>query len=201
MAAGKLPVKVLAYDDLRAIGDRFLQEHHAELTLPIPIEDIVDIRLKVDIVCMPSLQYVCEVDAFINNTCTTIYVDGEVYLSTNSNRLRFSIAHELAHSLLHREVLKQLNFTTMAEWKRVYSAIPADQQEWMEWQAHCLGGLMLVPTKLLRDEFRKAQERLGPRFKNAGMEDVYRYSIETSLADTFAVSREVIQRRLAKDKL
>ena len=201
MPNGKLEIPILSYDNLRSIATRFLNEHHPKGGLPIPIERIVEYELNIDISPEMSIQYVCDIDAFINPKCTTIYVDSEVYMSPNANRFRFSLAHEVAHYVLHRNVMSQLNFATMAEWKSVHASIPKEQHEWLEWQAHSLGGLILVPEASLAAEFAKATRIVEAENTLANDKDVMKYAVEGHLAEAFSISREIIQRRCVKDGL
>ena len=71
------PVKVewLSEDKLRSQADSFLSRYHPSRSIPIPIEDIIDLGLKLDIVPMPGLKHGFEVDAFISRDMETIYID------------------------------------------------------------------------------------------------------------------------------
>ena len=44
----------LPYEKLRAVADEFLKQHHPSGELPIPIEKIVEFRLRLDIVPVPG---------------------------------------------------------------------------------------------------------------------------------------------------
>jgi Zn-dependent peptidase ImmA (M78 family) len=63
---------------------------------------------------MPGLQTNFDTAAYITSDLTEIRVDQSVY-ETRENRYRFSLAHELAHKILHAEVFQQLSFSTIAE--------------------------------------------------------------------------------------
>ena len=104
----KLPVPILSYSDLRERADEFLAEHHPAQTLPIPIEQIAEGKMDVSIVIQEYLREECETDAFISHDCSTIYIDRKIYMHHVQHRSRFSIAHELAHLLLHRPVMELL---------------------------------------------------------------------------------------------
>jgi IrrE N-terminal-like domain len=194
-------VNPLTYEAIQREADNFLRKYHPTRSLPVPIETIVDIKLKIDIVPMGCLLEICDVDAFINTSCTVIHVDCGVYVSANQNRYRVSLAHELAHSILHRDFLKSVKFDSLGEWKTVYTAIPKDQQEYMELQAFSLGANILVPRDQLDREYDAALASLGARQGVPAMRDINLHSIETELSNKFGVSREVIRRRCEKDNL
>lgn len=154
-----MPVKApyLPPDKLRSIAAAFLAEHHKEGTIPVPIEKIIEFRFQLDIVPVPGLQAEFDVDAFITSDLSEIRVD-QFIQECRPARYRFSLAHELAHILIHQDVFKELKFSTIAEWKAVMQSIPEDEYGWIEWQAYCLGGLILVPETLLRDLFETKSE-------------------------------------------
>lgn len=190
---------IYSYDGLRQVAAAFLAERHPNRTLPVPVEPIVE-RMGIDIVCQMSLQHICGVDAFVNQQCDAIYIDGEVYLSPNLNRLRFSLAHELAHVILHREQVTSMRFNTMGEWKEAWKKIPDEEYAWLEWQAYSLAGLILVPSDALSPLYRETQERVSTKW--AGRTPEFITSVVISeLASAFSVSTEVIERRCEKDQL
>jgi Zn-dependent peptidase ImmA (M78 family) len=118
------------------------------------------------------------------------------------NRYRFSLSHEIAHSIVHQDVFKQLHYTSIPEWKQAVTSIPEDQYKWIEWQAYCLGGLILVPPEELETEFNDVIQTAS----DAGIDlylsgDAARKLAETEIARRFEVSSQVIQRRVQKDAL
>lgn len=197
--SNSLPIEVLSYDDLRPRAVAFLRKHNPKGTIPVPIEEITEFGLGVAFDVRASLRDACDVDAFISADCTVIYIDSGVWLSPNANRLRFSIAHEVSHALLHRPVMAMLAFKTMQEWKQVYQAIPEDEHGWMEFQANSLAGLILVPPDHLKTQFLAvcAAHKHNP----AKLGDAERYVVEETLAKIFSVSHDVIERRISKDGL
>ena len=143
-----------------------------------------------------------DVDAYITSDMTEIRAD-QFIQRCRENRYRFSLAHELAHLLIHREIFKQLTFATIAEWKAAMESMPEDQYGWIEWQAYALAGLILVPraalAALFQDQAAKA-EAAGINLNSLDKEA--RKYIESNLGRShFNVSGEVIARRMAKDGL
>jgi Zn-dependent peptidase ImmA (M78 family) len=196
-----LPIGVLSYDDLRSVASEFASQRNPSGLIPVPIEKIIEFDFGINISPEMSLQSLCDVDAFINAKCTTIHVDAEVYLSANDSRYRFSIAHELAHVLLHQEILHQLKFKTMGEWKQIYLGIPERDRSWLEWQAYALAGLMLVPPAALATEYRDAVKRHLGDNPDLRQTDANRHLLHTVLGQKFRVSRPVIDKRAEKDRL
>ena len=54
-----------SYEDLRRQADAFLAKHHPAGTIPVPIEEIVEFQLSIDIVPMPGLHTLIETDVSI----------------------------------------------------------------------------------------------------------------------------------------
>ena len=95
----------LPYDKLRIVATNFLSQHHASGEIPIPIEKIVEFKLQLDIVPVPGLQDEFDVDAFLTNDLTEIRVDQFIQRQRPA-RYRFSLAHEVAHLLIHQDIFK-----------------------------------------------------------------------------------------------
>ncbi len=191
----------LPYEKLRTVAASFLNQHHSSGEIPIPIEKIVEFKLQLDIVPVPGLQDEFDVDAFLTNDLTEIRVD-QFIQQERPARYRFSLAHEVAHLLIHQDIFKELKFSTIAEWKKAMTLIPEEQYGWLEWQAYCLGGLMLVPGLPLRALFQESDEKAS----KAGidlheLDDDGRKIIESNLGRHFDVFREVIAKRMNYDKL
>ena len=103
----------LPYDELRARADRFLNQHHRERSIPVPIEEIVEFEFGMDIISLPGLQDSYETVAFITKDMSEICVDEHV-MYHRENRYRFSLAHELAHRVLHQDIFAQIEFGDIA---------------------------------------------------------------------------------------
>lgn len=197
----KITAPFLPEHRLRQIADGFLRKHHPAGSIPIPIEHIVEFQLQLDIVPVPGLCDEFDVDAYITSDLSEIRVDRFIQ-ENRSNRYRFSLAHEVAHLEIHRDVFRQLAFSTIEEWKNTLTSIPEDQYGWIEWQAYTLAGLILVPPTPLQDVFRdRVQEAERAGVDLAGADEAARQIIESNLGRWFDVSREVIQRRMQRDKL
>jgi Zn-dependent peptidase ImmA (M78 family) len=118
------------------------------------------------------------------------------------NRYRFTLAHELGHLYLHRDLYEELRFASVSEWKRFQEEVDETDYGWLEYQAYAFAGLVLVPTAHLRAQFQSAvnaAERVG--FSRQGEpEAFYEYVIET-LQEVFEVSDAVIAKRLRSESL
>jgi hypothetical protein len=192
----------LPYEELRRRADEFLRKHHPSGILPVPIERIIEFDFKLDIVPMPGLLDNFEVDAFITSDLSEIRVDRFIQ-EKRPKRYRFSLAHELAHLLVHRDVFRELTFSTIEEWKEVLQSIPEYDYRWIEQHAYNLAGLILVPAKPLKDRFEDcvaAAAKAGIEWST--LDDRMQRPILDNIGRTpFDVSADVIKKRLKFDKL
>lgn len=87
----------------------------------------------------------------------SILVDKRAFMSPRLEyRLRFSVAHEIGHLILHRDIYAGLRHATAAEWFDYISAIPEAECGWVEWQAYEFAGRLLVPPEPLCEAFQAA---------------------------------------------
>jgi hypothetical protein len=186
---------------LRELADDFLRRYHPTGDLPVPIERIVEFQFELDIVPVPGLKSEFDVDAFITSDLAEIRVD-QFIQQHRETRYRFSLAHEIAHFVLHQDVFERLKFSTVQGWKEAMRSIPERQYFFIEQQGYAFAGLILVPSAPLRalfDESLADAARAGIVLNELG--DRARKMIQEHIGTFFGVSGEVIGRRLAKDGL
>lgn len=195
----------LSYDSIGEFAEAFLAKHNPSRAIPVPIEEIIDVQLHIDIVPVPGLTAVFSeeeddgVESFVNSSLDQIFVDRRAY-DRQTNRYRFSIAHELGHILLHKEAFSRLKADSIAEWKKTIRSIPAEEYAWLEWQAYSFAGHVLVPTRELSDNLHNLIDRVKEENFDP-TEDAVRLFLEKRLADVFSVSSDVIHRRIDKQGL
>ena len=143
-------------------------------------------------------------DALLRGDLTTIIVDADEYMDDRmQNRLRFSIAHELGHFVLHADVYRGIHYRSVDEWIAFVQALPEDQWGYMEQQAYEFAGRLLVPPDRLRVELVAAQERA----REAGFLDWEKTGeaaleyIAASICRVFGVSDQVVEKRLRREGL
>jgi hypothetical protein len=191
----------LPYDRLRSIAHDFLTEHNPSGKIPVPIEEIIEFRFEMDIVPVPGLCSEFDVDSYITSNLREIRVDAFIY-EHRKGRYRFSLAHELSHYVLHQSIFEQLKFSTVSEWKAVVCAIPEQTYSWIEYQAYCLAGLILVPSDALRKRFGAlVAEAAGAGIDLHTATEDARMLAESHLGRQFEASIEVVRKRLKYDKL
>jgi len=192
-----LTVQKLSYDSLRLKADAFLQKHHPSVSLPVPIEQIIESKFRIAIIPIPNLLKDFNIDGFLAADMSEISIDEFVYLS-RENRARFTLAHELAHLLLHRSLLHGWTFRTIDEYKAFRSQFSDEGYYWLEWQGRSLAGLILAPSAKLQPLFVRAKAMAAKNGLDPEADPAFDYMFEWIGAQV-GVSSQVIATRLYKD--
>lgn len=190
----KLKVKYISRTELSDIADRFLSENGHSEEVPINIEGLYD-KLEIRIIAVPGLKRALQIDAYISSDFKSVVIDEECFTRYES-RARFSLAHELGHSILHKELYSAFEITSMDQYSTFQSLIGQELEKRIENQAQFFAGYLLVPKKTLEVELNRLVSEYG------GVESLTLTSlgeIIESLASTFSVSNEVIFRRIRSD--
>lgn len=194
-------IPYVKYDDLREQATLFLNKHHPSYELPIPIEEIIEFQIGLDIIPLPGLCSTFDIEGWLTKDLSGIYVDENTYKQEfRHNRYRFTLAHELSHRILHADFYESLSFETTDEWHTAIQGIPENTRSSFEWQAYALAGLILVPAGKLEHEFNEAVARVV----KAGLDpksDAAQHSIVGHVAPRFKVSGQVIAKRVSYDGL
>lgn len=173
---------------------------------PLDIFTFFEVDLGLNPIPFDNLTAKYRVEAAITADFTGIYLDAEQYALLERgpewklNRLRFTVAHELAHYFLHREVPRAAHFASLpdfARWTENYSG----RKYTIEQEANEFAGRLLVPDarlKALFDEFAVEAERLLPNFTQSGS---LRDKFAERVAPRFGVNSQVIAIRLDRDNI
>jgi hypothetical protein len=184
------------HDHIKKIAADFLRKYHPKDSYPTPIEEIVEFRLGIDIIPIPGLHEIIEIDGFISSDLSNISVDDYVY-KHRQGRYRFTLAHEVGHAIMHEGVYRHRAFNTTGDWKDFMETFSENQWSWLEWQANQFAGLILVPSHHLEKRVKyhsKQIKALGIKNEAVAMDRIVEL-----LSRDFVVSREVILRRINKE--
>lgn len=121
----------LSYEGLRGAANRFLTEHGVADQVPVPIEEIVEFGLGVNIIPLPGLHESHEIDGFLSADMTAISVDLHIFES-HPTRYGFTLAHEVGHLVLHGEALKAVAPASIADWRTFVCELAEPNREWLE---------------------------------------------------------------------
>lgn len=181
------------HDHIAREAQNFLKKYHPLDAYPIPIEEIIEFQLKIDIIPLPNMHKTFGIDGFLSSDRASISVDEGIYQSRPGG-YRFTLAHEVGHYILHKAIYEQGHFDSIKEWQSFIGRLSPKQYSWFEWQAYEFAGLILVPTTHLDKRLRHHEKYI----KSLGIqnEEVILDQAIEELSKDFVVSREVIQRRL-----
>jgi Zn-dependent peptidase ImmA (M78 family) len=204
-----MAVPFLTNDQINDVTLRLLKDYHPEDTLPIPIEEIAELKLHLDIIPTPELQRKFQVDGFLSRDFSSIYVDDFVQ-SSRPTRYRYTLAHEVGHLTLHRSLLEEMaDFNTVEEWQSFVIGMNGRDRDALEYQGYAFAGYLLVPKHHIVREFLTFLPEIEDQLmqaKDAGITrakyiDFAVGAMATKLARLFDVSTEVIERRIKADGL
>jgi Zn-dependent peptidase ImmA (M78 family) len=199
-----MPIMVpyLPDDFIRRVAAEFLTKHHNPCTIPVPIEQIVEFDLGIDIIPIPGMHRSYDIDSMLSKDLRQISVDAAVF-ENFPGRYRFSLAHEVGHRQLHADFYTQLNFRDIADWKNaVCNDIGEKDYGKLEFQAYTFAGLILVPPTILAERFLVAVSLAKSNGVTLDADsEVARSIIEGHLSREFVVSQAVMQRRMKYDGL
>jgi Zn-dependent peptidase ImmA (M78 family) len=200
-----VPVK-LTFPQIREIADNFRNEYIFNYSIPVQIEHVIEATMGISIIPIKELHRECDMEGFISRDFKSIYVDESMYLDDRFyKRVRFTIAHEIGHLVLHRSTIDMVRFLSDDEWKHFRMNLQEEPLRWFESQASEFAGRLLVPYDQLLDSFKEARRVVMRR--NAGwdaekIEDEKMISeAAIIIAPDFDVSVSVIEKRLIKEMI
>ena len=170
--------------------DKLLNKYGKDL--PIDVELIAE-KEGFTIIPEIGIKEAIATDAFLANQRKEITYDP----NSCTVRIRFSIAHELGHFYLHKQLIEDVHFNSVKDWKRYLCELPHAFWALVEKEANEFAGRLLVP--------RKALLQVIPKFKREikDISDVLPEDISSiqeflvpPLAKIFDVSGDVMRIRL-----
>jgi hypothetical protein len=194
----------IAKDEIWRRADEFRAEVWPSEDIPINIMEVVEFELDMKFRTVPSLRTDDDVDALLLGDWQTIMVDQGLFLDDRySNRLRFSIAHELGHYVLHKTLFEQIPHNTPEEWICFMRDIPEREYSFIEYHAHEFAGRFMVPPDALGVELEKALVLVEKNGLSRSLlrEDAHLAYIANGIAKAFDLSSDVIERRLKNEGL
>jgi len=188
-----------------AAVEEIRQQHWKDLgKVPADVLTAIEVRLRLDVIPFPNLLRKYSADAAVMPDFSGIYVDEQSYKFLEGqplwqfNRLRFSLAHELGHIVLHRKLAGDLKFKTLEDfrhWTRQYE----ESRYMLEWEANEFAGRLLVPVERLKLDFDKFTSEVQDRFPAWWTNTNLRDALATKLAEEYGVHKDVIACRFDRE--
>ncbi len=131
-------------------------------SIPVDIEYIIDIKLKIHVIPIPDFLKFANIDALITSDWKSIYVDRDEYLDERRhNRLRFSLTHEIGHFVLHKKIYTDFNIKNLRDYYKLNEDASQKQYSYLETQANKFANYLLVPREILIVEREKELKKKG----------------------------------------
>jgi Zn-dependent peptidase ImmA (M78 family) len=175
--------------------------------VPLDMISITELELRLDLIPFDDLYTKFNADAAITADFSGIYVDAETYELIDAapewklNRLRFSIAHEVGHWMMHRHEFAERPFSDFSQFAR-WTWENGGRKYDIEREANEFAGRLLVPIDQLRslfDEFAKgADEFLSLDWR---LDPEIRRSAAKRLSQKFGVHADAMLVRFDREEL
>jgi len=190
---------ILSHEKLNERAEEFLKKHGIGSKLPVPIDEVIEFAYRIDIVPFPNLQRDFDIEGFISGDLSCIYVDDFVF-QNRFFRYRFTLAHEIGHLVLHKDLIQSIRPASVVEWKDFILQVDQEAYEWAEWQAYTFAGMILVPRGSLKEDFVRQIQSLKKKIALAKLAELPRDSYEEYVIEPIA--RNLIEKyEVSKDVL
>lgn len=194
--------KEAVWEAVEAFRVRYLVGDLAHL--PVDVFTLAELELKLDVLPFDDLFEKYDSDAALTHDFTGLYVDAEAYILWEhgplwrQRRLRFTVAHELGHYVMHRDVAAGFRFNSLddfARWTKGYGG----QQYTLEQEANEFAGRLLVPSDRLRKEFDQFGRNIAPHLPHWKSSSGIRMQFAETQVRLFEVTAGVIATRLDRE--
>lgn len=206
---------VLKFATIREIVEEFRSKYIEDIDkIPVALEDLIERKLGIEIRPEINLLDESKVEAFLSNDLKTIFVDLTRYnLDVYEKRTRFTLAHELGHYVLHKNIYESIDFSDINEWIEFVANVNEEDLDWFEMQANEFAGRLLVPKNNLIKEIRNLRDQIkdlvtrlytgddGNNYDEGSVEAYISEGLGRKLSDKFMVSPKVIEIRLKREKI
>jgi len=154
-------VPFVSDDQIFHIAENFLKNYNPSNILPVPIESIAEQQLNLMILPIQDLEVQCEVAGSISKDFNAILIDEKTYIN-QEKRARFTIAHEVGHCVLHKEIFSKANGSySKREFVVFQNSLDGTNHKRLEIQAFRFAEEVLCPRQMFSDVVQETIEELG----------------------------------------
>jgi hypothetical protein len=148
----KIKINYLTDKDVEKVTTDLLRHFGVFDSLPVPIEQIVDKKMRINVIPFPNLLDVFGTNSCISGDLSSLYIDERLYTNLPL-QFNFALAHELGHFHLHAHIYKNRPFSTIEGYKAFIRDFDETAYAAFEAQAHSFAGQFLVPSHVLEHQF------------------------------------------------
>lgn len=196
MDYSKFKTPLINNKEIQKIAEK-VRESFWKGEVPIDIEKVLEKYFKIQVIPLKNANRTLCFESFITSNWESIFVDQDQYMDDiGYRRVRFSLAHELGHLILHKKLYESLNINDIEDYYKFCDKVPGDQYSFLETQANKFAGYLLVPREELE---KKKQEVLKDKMKLIvgtpfeGHPEMIEDYIVDDLADIFDVSSKTME--------
>ena len=203
MSNDKIKPKWLTNNYIRSKADELRGKYLSSPdTIPVPIEDIVEFDLRLELIPKAFIKQNIDLDGFLSRDLKTIFIDTELMRERNVNRYRFTLAHEVGHYVLHSKEIQESEYRTTSEWSKMREEMDEEDLNWFEQQAYEFAGRLLVPRNRLIEALEDLREKIE-KYKTSYPDSNYeiKEAIARVICGQFQVSPDVMERRIRKENV
>lgn len=195
---GKVGPRYLSASQIAALAAEFRERYAPGAVGALDIEAILEHDLGLQIVPRKNLSRMTGKKGWLSFDGRSVSVD-EGLMCGSLGEYRFTITHEVAHFVLHRELLPERPPQNEEEFWIFHNQWSERDQWFLEWQAREWAGQVLVPPNELRHVFEHATVR-ALRIFGRPMEALQLY-VAQEVAEHFGVTAACASVRISKDGL
>lgn len=144
--------KSITLSIVKQTANEFLRIYYPSLELPIPIEDIVELKLKIRIILIKGLIRDFGVNAFISQSFDTIVVD-EMMFTKQPERIRFTVAEEVGHLFLHKDWYIKNGPKGLENYPQWQQTVDGKLFDYIERQAKTFASMVLMPEAKIIEQW------------------------------------------------
>ena len=149
--------------EIGRISDDFRNKYWKGKPLPIDMELLIEKELGLEVIPETYIKELTKTDAYLTRDLTAIIIDWDQYMDEDdrwANRLRFSMAHEVGHFVLHRNINQEW-INTDELYIEFHKHAPERERRTFEGQANEFAGSLLVPREMLKAEIHKLVDKIN----------------------------------------
>lgn len=152
--------KFISESEIKKTASSFLENHNKKDLYPLPLEQIIEFELDISLLSVPGFRDRAEKDGFITSDFKIITLDDFIF-NNREERARFTMAHEIGHMFLHRELFGQADIKNVDDFISFQNLIGEQQFSHLEVQANKFAIAILCPEEIFRAVVDKFLKEIG----------------------------------------
>lgn len=205
-------LEYLSVDSVSQLSENYLDSKGLRDAIPLDIYLLVE-QCGFHVVPTPGISRELDVRAFTTSDWNEIWIDYSIYWEQDGVA-RFTLAHELGHLVLHKEIIEGINdeypvSDLDSAYDRVLALNDLSAYSRLEKQSDLFAGMLLVPRRHLLSAFKDALEDVKPMLQEVKEHGISRSDymgavvdkLATTIAPKFSVDHQVVNSRIFEDRL